>query len=223
MIKRVGGFSDRAYLKGAVFTRASLKAIEQEQLNAFLKVEEQKLLASAGTTVVSGDASQAAVDRQVFEARRALLRALASRVAVGRMVVRLDQPDKLENTVDDVILEDGDMLRVPEQPSSILVVGSVRTSTSVQYKEGMGVDYYVGRVGGFTKAADEKEVHIVKAEGSAISGFSRIRSVEPGDTIIVPPKEEEKIRLTPIIRDALTILGQTLLSITTLIALAALL
>ena len=139
------------------------------------------------------------------------------------MVVRLDQPEKLENTIDDVILEDGDTLRVPELPSSVLVVGSVRTSTSVQYKDGMGVDYYVGRVGGFTKAADEKEVHIVKADGSALSGFAKIRSVEPGDTIVVPPKEEEKIRVAPLIRDALTMLGQTLLSVTALIALAAVL
>ena len=138
------------------------------------------------------------------------------------MVVRLDQPDKTENTADDVILEDGDTLRVPEPPSSVLVVGSVRTSTSVQYKEGMGVEYYTSRVGGFTKEADRKEIHIVKADGSAVSGFANVRTVELGDTIIVPPKEEEKVRTLSIVKDALTILGQTLISITSLVALAVL-
>jgi hypothetical protein len=92
----------------------------------------------------------------------------------------------------------------------------------VQYKDGMGVEYYVGRVGGFTREADKKETHIVKADGSAASGFANIRSVEPGDTIVVPPKEEEKVKLIPTFRDTLTILGQTLISITSILALATL-
>jgi protein involved in polysaccharide export with SLBB domain len=220
VIRRAGGLSERAYLRGAVFTRLSLKAIEQEQLNTFVKVQEQKLLQAASTPIIGGELDQSGTQGQsqmgIMQARRELLRALATRVAVGRMVVRLDQPDKLENTPDDVILEDGDSLKVPEPPSSVLVIGSVRTSTSVQHKEGMGVDYYINRVGGLTKEADKKEVHLVKADGSAASGFSKIRTVEPGDTIIVPPKEEEKIRVLPTVRDVLTIFGQTLISIAAL-------
>ncbi len=216
VLRRAGGFTDRAYLKGVVFTRASLKTIEQEQLNTFVKVQEQKLLAAAGTTVIGIDKDQAALDQQVLQAKRDLLRALASRVAVGRMVIRLDQPDKLANTADDIILENGDTLRVPEPPDSVLVIGSVRTSISVQYKQGMGLDYYIGRVGGFTKEADKKEVHIVKADGSAVSGFANIRAVEPGDTVIVPPKEEEKVRALPTVRDIMTVLGQTMISIAAL-------
>jgi protein involved in polysaccharide export with SLBB domain len=223
VIRRAGGFTDRAYPKGAVFTRASLRTIEQEQLNTFVKVQEQRLIASAGEAVVGLEKVEAAQPVQIFQARRELLRALASRVAVGRMVVQLDQPEKLENTAYDLVLEDGDTLRVPEQPSSVLVVGSVRTSTSVQYKEGVGMDYYVGRVGGFTREADKKEIHIVKADGSAMSGFANIRSVEPGDTIVVPPKEEEKIRAISVYKDLVTIFAQTLVPIISFATLAALL
>lgn len=212
VIRRAGGFSDRAYLKGAVFTRASLKVIEQEQLDKFVRTQEQQFLASAGTLVVGSDKEEATQAQQVLQARREMLRALASRVAVGRMVVRIEQPDKLENTAADVILEDGDTLKVPEPPSSVLVLGSVRNSTSVQYKEGEGVDYYIGRVGGFNKEADKKEIHIVKADGSAESGFTNIRTMEPGDTIVVPPKEEEKIRVLPTMRDVMTVIGQALIS-----------
>lgn len=216
VLRRAGGFTDRAYLRGAAFTRASLKAIEQEQLNTFVKVQEQRLLASAGTSIVGLEKDEAAQPLQILEARRELLKTLASRVAVGRMVVRLDQPEKLENRPEDVILEDGDTLRVGEAPSSVLVIGSVRTSTSVQYQDGAGVEYYVNRVGGFTKEADKKEVHIVKADGSAESGFTNIRTVEPGDSIIVPPKEEEKIRALPTFRDVMTILGQSMITIAAL-------
>jgi polysaccharide export outer membrane protein len=216
VIRRAGGFTDRAYLRGAVFTRASLRAIEQEQLDIFVKTQEQKLLAAAGTTVVGIEKDEATQAQQVLQARRELLKALASRVAVGRMVVHLDQPDRLEGTAEDVVLEDGDALRVPEPPASVLVIGSVRTSTSVRHRPGMGVDYYVARVGGFTKEADQKDVHIIRADGSAVSGFASIRDVEPGDTVIVPPKEEVKVRPLPIARDMMTILGQTFLSIAAL-------
>ncbi len=216
VIQRAGGFTDRAYLKGGVFTRTSLKAIEQEQLDKFVQVQERQLLASAGTLVVGLEKEETLQAQQVLQARRELLRALAARGAVGRMVVRVDQPDKLKNTANDVLLEDGDALRIPEPPASVLVIGSVRVSTSVQYKDGMGAEYYIGRVGGYSKEADKKEVTIVRADGSAVSGFTNVRTVEPGDTILVPPKEEEKVRTFSMFRDIATVIGQTLLGIAAL-------
>lgn len=212
VIRRAGGFTDRAFLKGAVFTRASLQAIEQEQLNTFVKNQERTLLAQAAGVVVGVEKDEAIQMQQAFQAQRDLLKTLATRVAVGRMVVRLAEPEKLENTRDDVVLEDGDSLRVPEPPSSVLVIGSVRQSTSVQFTEGMGVEYYIGRVGGFSKEADKDEVHIVRADGSAVSGFPNIRTVEPGDAILVPPKIEEKTRFLPAFSDLATVIGQGLIS-----------
>jgi protein involved in polysaccharide export with SLBB domain len=107
---------------------------------------------------------------------------------------------------------------VPEPPQSVLVIGAVRNSTSVQYKEGAGIDYYINRVGGFSKEADKKEAHLVKADGSAISSFTNIRTIEPGDVVIVPPKEEEKIRALSTIRDIATIVGAALLGVAALVA-----
>src|SRR2546430_7925440 len=58
-----------------------------------------------------------------------------------------------------------------------------------------------------SKEADKKETHIVRADGSAISSFTNIRTVEPGDSIIVPPKAEEKYRMLPTIRDVVQTIG----------------
>jgi len=138
------------------------------------------------------------------------------------MVVHLDGPDKLKGTGNDVTLADGDTLNVPEPPQSVLVIGAVRNSTSVQYKSGANVDYYVNRVGGFSKEADKKEVHLVKADGSAVSSFTNIRDVEAGDSIIVPPKAEEKIRALPTIRDVVQTLGSALLGLAALVAIGGL-
>ena len=216
VLERAGGFTDRAFLKGAAFTRASLRRIEQEQLDAFLKTQEQRMLSSASTVIVGAEKEEVAAQQQALQARREALRLLASKVVVGRMVVHLDRPDRLKGSENDLVLIDGDTLNVPEPPDSVLVIGAVRNSTSVQHKEGAGVDYYINRVGGYSKEADKKEAHLVKADGSAISSFTNIRTVEPGDTVIVPPKEEEKIRTLPTVRDIAQTIGAALLGIAAL-------
>ena len=216
VLERAGGFTDRAFLKGAAFTRASLRRIEQEQLDAFMKTQEQRMLASASTVIVGAEKEEVAAQQQALQARREALRLLASKVVVGRMVVRLDQPDKLKGTENDITLIDGDTLSVPEPPDSVLVIGAVRTSTSVKHKDGAGVDYYINRVGGYSKEADKDEAHLIRADGSAIASFTKIRTVEPGDTVIVPPKEEEKIRTLPTVRDIAQTIGAALLGIAAL-------
>jgi protein involved in polysaccharide export with SLBB domain len=222
VLERAGGFTARAYLKGAVFTRASLRKVEQEQLNSFVKVQEQRILAEASTTVVGGEKEDAAIGGAIVQARRDFLKTLASRVALGRMVIKLSPPAQLKNTTEDIVLTDGDNLDVPEPIDSVLVLGSVRSSTSVLHAPSAGVDYYVNRVGGYSKEADKKEIHIVKADGSAVSGFANIRTVDPGDTIIVPRSEESKIRLLPTIRDGFSIMGSSLSAVLSLAALAVL-
>ena len=222
LLERAGGFTARASLKGAVFTRASLRKVEQEQLNSFVRVQEQRILHEASQTVMGSEKEDAAIGASVVQARRDFLRALASRVALGRMVIKVAPPAELKNTADDVVLADGDSLDVPEPVDSILVLGSVRSSTSVMYSPNAGVDYYVNKVGGYAKEADKKEVHIVKADGSAVAGFSNIRMVEPGDTIIVPRSEDSKVRLLPTIRDGFSILGSTLSTVLSMAALAVL-
>jgi protein involved in polysaccharide export with SLBB domain len=205
-----------------VFTRSSLKKVEQEQLNAFVRVQEQRILAEASSTVAGSDKEDSAVSAGVVQARREFLKALTSRVALGRVVINLASPNGLKGSHEDVVLADGDSLDVPEPVDSVLVLGSVRTSTSVLHSPGSGVDYYVNRVGGYAKEANKKEVHIMRADGSAVSGFSNIRTVEPGDTIIVPRSEESKYRLLPTLRDGFSILGGTLSAVLSLAALAVL-
>jgi hypothetical protein len=98
----------------------------------------------------------------------------------------------------------------------------VRNPTSVAFKSGVDTEYYLNRVGGLAKSADKKEIHVVRADGSAVSGFANLREITPGDTIIVPPKEEERFRALPTIRDTLGFVGALGTSIISLAALAIL-
>ena len=172
--------------------------------------------------MVGGDKEEVAVSGATIQARLELLRTLAKRVAVGRMVVRLAPPETLKSGADDVLLVDGDSLEVPEPSASVLVVGAVRNSTSVSYLPDRTADYFINRVGGLSGEADKTAIHIVKADGSTLSGFANIRGVEPGDTVVVPPKEDVRIRVVPTIRDAFSILGSTLQTVLSAAALAVL-
>ncbi|MBI3988059.1 MAG: SLBB domain-containing protein [candidate division NC10 bacterium] len=218
VLRRAGGFTAKAFLKGAVFSRESVRWIEKEQLDEFVKLQEQRLLAQAGTVVVSGlDREAVAAEQQALAQRRELLHALADRVTLGRVVIRLQEPEMLEGTPDDIVLEDGDTLFVPTPPSTVVVIGSVRNPTSILYKPGQNLDYYFTRAGGLTSEADKKEIYLMKADGSAHVGFVKLREIEPGDSVIVPPKAAVKVRPLPVARDLLTILGQTLLSVAALV------
>ena len=216
VLDRAGGLTPKAFRQGAFFQREALRRVEQERLNEFVKLQEQRFLAAAATPIVGADRDEVFFQQSALQARREMLRSLASRVAVGRVVVRLDSPEKIRGTEHDIVMMDGDRLDVPEPPSSVLVLGAVRNSTSVLYRPESDLDYYLKRVGGATPEADKKEIHIVKADGSAIASFTNVRDIEPGDTIVVPPKEEEKIRLLPTFRDVMGIMGGVLLSLAAL-------
>jgi polysaccharide biosynthesis/export protein len=216
LIERAGGFTDKAFLTGAVFTRASLRQAEQEQLQTFVAQQEQAIMSAAGTTIIGAQREELLSQQQALRTQRELLTRMAKRITLGRMVVRVDDPAKLRGTVNDIVLLDGDSLMVPEPASSVLVIGAVRASTSVVYQPGSDLNYYVNRVGGFAKEADQKQTHIVKADGSAIASFANVRTIEPGDTIMVPPKEDEKIRVLPTIRDVLQAVGSAILSVAAL-------
>ena len=75
------------------------------------------------------------------------------------------------------------------------------------------------RAGGFNKEADKDELYIVKADGSSMAGFLKLRKLEAGDTIVVPARVDAKVRTMPVVRDVATILGQFALSVGVIVAL----
>jgi protein involved in polysaccharide export with SLBB domain len=214
LLERAGGLLPDAFPKGAVFTRESIRRIEREQLDRFIRTQEQALLAeSAAVTAASTELStadrgetttaQAAVTAQ----RRELLRLLAASVTLGRLAIHVESPEKLKGSPDDILLEDGDSLFIPQQPTSVAILGAVRNSTAVLHKEKENIEYYVNRAGGPTREADVDEIYIIKADGSALSSFVPLRHVEAGDTIVVPISTEPRIRTLPLLKDIATIVA----------------
>jgi len=213
LIKRAGGFTKAAYLKGAVFTRASVKELQQKQLDEAISRLENELLAQSVQAVQAAYSSEDVKQEEAVAAqRRALLAKMKSARALGRISIKLEDPDKFTGSASDLVLEKGDTLTIPETPAQVQVVGSVYNQTAFVYKNATTVSSYLKKAGGFTKNADEDEVYVLKVDGTAISkrmnsgswisnkwdpesekwvsGSFMSSRLDPGDTIVVPEKLE---------------------------------
>ena len=119
-------------------------------------------------------------------------------IPLGRIPIHLQENiNKFKETSSNLILENGDTLYVPLPPISINVVGEVNNPGAVLWVKGKDTEYYLKMSGGLTKYADEDHIFIIKADGTASTTFTRIRTIQQGDTIIVP--EEIKTPLWPTI------------------------
>ncbi|NOZ24815.1 MAG: hypothetical protein GXO94_01800 [Nitrospirae bacterium] len=208
LIERAGGYSDKAYLRGAVFTRERVRKLQQKQIDEMVDRLERELL-STGTAQIATAASPAEARMMKLEAeqKRRLIAKLGSVKAKGRIAVRLAPPEELRGTSYDIELEDGDSLYIPTDPMTVQVLGSVYSQNAFVYeKDKRDYQYYIDLAGGYTKNADQGNVYILKANGVAVkvnSGFLGLSwnsgtfrweagsgLVESGDTIVVPEKLE---------------------------------
>jgi len=191
-----------------------------------MRSQQERLLAEASTLSVGvGTISveEAAARQAVLGQRLGLLQVLASKVTLGRVVVHLDEIDKLEGSPNDLVLEDKDSIYIPVKPASVMVLGNVRNPASVLYRENEDIQYYVNRAGGLSPAAAEREMYIIKADGSAITGFMRLRNVDPGDVVVVPPVVETKTQWMALLKEVIPTMSQMLIGFASIIAIAALL
>lgn len=88
------------------------------------------------------------------------------------------------------LLEDGDVLRVPEQSNLVLVSGEVLFPNALVFEPGAEADDYVQRVGGYNQGADNARLIVLRQDGRVTD--SSTAQLLPGDEIMVLPKIETK-------------------------------
>jgi protein involved in polysaccharide export with SLBB domain len=202
VIARAGGLTPLAFPQGSVFTRESLKERERRQVEILADRLKQDLgtLALQATQVSGGNAQQAS---ETLAIGQSLLADLRNAEPVGRLVIDLDRIMADEpGSVSDVILKDGDVLRVPQTAQEVTVIGEVQSATSHLFNPELGRDDYIGLSGGTTQKADDKRIYVVRANGSVETGsgsrwFQSDGSIQPGDTIVVP-LDAERMRPLPL-------------------------
>jgi protein involved in polysaccharide export with SLBB domain len=103
----------------------------------------------------------------------------------------------LANQRDELLLENGDTVRVPVKDGLVLVGGEVLFPNTIAFEPGLSVTDYIQRAGGYTQNADASRVIIAHRDGSfneGDEGFFRKPRVRAGDHILVLPRIDVKSR-----------------------------
>jgi protein involved in polysaccharide export with SLBB domain len=225
LIRRAGGYSNRAYLAGAKFSRESLRDLQQRRMDeALARAQEAVTKKQADLASVASSKEEADSDKTALEALQRNINFLKNKRAEGRLVLRLDSLEKLTGTRDDLELEGGDTLAVPSDPNAVNVLGMVYNPTSISFEPRENAGFYLDKVGGPSKDADEDEIYLVKMDGTVFSKQQssflhrfNARPIDSGDTIIVPQRFEKTAWLRDI-KDIATIIGQAALAAGVMIA-----
>jgi len=188
LIKRAGGLTAYAYADGASLKRPGAEVVNPNDKNAInTKDEDDKKLLGLKRAQEAGVKDTVAVDIE---------QKLIQSDLVGINLVKiLDRPQSKY----DILVEDGDIIRVPKQLQTVKVSGEVLNPNSIVYLPAKGLKQYVNGAGGFTTNARKGNVYVIYPNGSAaaVNSFLFFRSypkIKPGSEILVPKRaDREKI------------------------------
>ncbi len=185
-------FSERSDARSLQLFRQSVKERQRLALHTSLKsLETAALTARSGTSDEARlRAEEASLILQWVERARAIEPRGQVLIAGG-------------TERDGLLLENGDVIRVPTRDGLVLINGEVLFPNAVTHDQRLGLNDYIKRAGGYTQTADSARVLIARRDGSFSevneehSFFKTTRqelTVEAGDEILVLPKIEVKSR-----------------------------
>lgn len=116
-----------------------------------------------------------------------------ARLVRGGQLVGTDLERALEDSDarDNVQLQAGDSLYVPDYDPTVLVTGAVAFETRALYEPGRGLDHYIAQAGGYVEAADKDRVAVTYPNGERrvvdkVLFWRLSPSIRPGSVISVP-------------------------------------
>lgn len=193
LLNMAGGVTREAYIYGALFSRESTRAQQQENLDKAIRQMESEInLQTNNILQNSTDATGVAMQAQIA-GQKLFLQRLQSLKATGRVSLGLSPAD---NALPMLKLENGDAIVIPAKSSFVSAFGAVFAETSFIYKDGLTVSDLLDRAG-VTRSADVDSVFLVRADGSIEvndaarsmwslgSGFLN-KKIYAGDTVFVP-------------------------------------
>ena len=190
LIKRAGGLTSSAYPDGASLKRPGAEKVNPRDKNTInVQGEENKKLLNLKRAQGVGvkDTIPPAIEQQLIQSD-----------LVGINLVKI-----LEDSLSryDLVVEDGDVIRIPRILQTVKVTGEVLNPNSIVYMPGRGLGQYLKGAGGFTSTARRGGVYVKYANGS-VEGMSRFLffkgypKIKPGSEVLVP-KRADREKLSP--------------------------
>lgn len=181
IIARAGGLTSSAYVEGASLKRPGAEKVNPNSKNAINNQEEEnKKLANLNRLQEPG-------------AKEVEQLVVASDIVGIDLVAILKNP----STNLDLIVEEGDVIRIPRQLQTVKVTGEILNPNSIVYHKGKSFKQYINGAGGFTASALKRNAYVRYANGSVESAkkflfVNTYPQIKPGAEVMVPKKAERE-------------------------------
>jgi protein involved in polysaccharide export with SLBB domain len=194
LISAAGGFLPGADLSSIRIQRHSTAAGEKDpELERLLRLSRDQLTAS---------------EYEVLRTKLANLRD-EYRVDWNRMLAQKDQLD--------VLLRDGDVVRVERLVSSVRVDGEVTRPGFIEFEKGQSVEEYVHQAGGYTNRAWKSKVRVSRSVTGQTLQAKDVKALDPGDLVWVPERPDRGVWYhTTVILTVLAQLATVVIAVSTI-------
>lgn len=192
VIDRAGGFTQQAFLYGAVFTRESIKELQRQKLKEAILKLKQKAFTMSTAPREAGQSSN--IDTlKIANVIDSLSKEAEKLQPIGRVSIKIEQDlEKFKNKPYNLILKDKDTLTIPSFNDTVLVMGQVMNPTAIVFNGDDDIEGYIEKAGGVTSLANEDEIYVIHANGESHrynnGFFSSNVDAKKGDVIIVSQK-----------------------------------
>jgi protein involved in polysaccharide export with SLBB domain len=172
-IARAGGLKENANLSGAILYRKKNSGIRQDVYTRPAAIRYIK------------DTSGKTVDSVMYNPDEPVS-------------IDLYRALKYKNSKYDMVLQDSDVVYIPEVNPLVHVKGAVQSSLKLYFdKEHTSLQYYIDKAGGYGSRPWRKRIYVTYANGTSrrtknFGFFHFYPHVEEGSTIVVPVKPEGK-------------------------------
>ena len=192
LIQKAGGITEFGSTEAAYFQRKALMEAEIKRLEDAKSELRRKIVLSSQ----SGGLGQSSLDNNAIAQLTSLIiddTSESEKENLGRLVIDLESI--INQSIKDIILEDGDRLHIPKIQQSISVIGEVFVPSAHSYASNLNIDDYISLSGGANPYSDEDNIYLIKSDGRIISPtqltsnrFFRgtSKQLQPGDSIVVP-------------------------------------
>lgn len=177
-------YSERSAAGDIQLFRESVKQRQKAALETTLRSLE-----SAALTARSGTAEEARLRKDEADLLLKFVERARKLEPTGQVLIARSQER------DGLLLENGDVIRVPSRDGLVLVTGEVLFPSAVAYDPSLRVSDYIAGAGGYNGKSDDARIVIAHRDGSysRVKGSSKAR-IASGDQIMVLPKVDTKGR-----------------------------
>ncbi len=174
LVKKAGGFKTTAYQEGSKLIR-----------NTFSDSVEASFIQERMQNVRNQNMYKDSMNEVVLNS-----------LAEGKKMVgiRLEKAVEKPHTREDILLLNGDVLKIPKVPTTVQTFGALYVSKKIIYETHMSLRDVISESGGFLHNAARKKVFVMYANGSVKSThhflfFKYYPKIKPGAEVYVPNKK----------------------------------